>query len=64
MRENLQNMDIQDLQVLLINKNKEFTQAMKMGRRHADLVPIYEGIKEIYNAIVSQKKEYRLANAG
>ena len=57
-------MDIQDLQVLLINKNKEFTQAMKMGRRHADLVPIYEGIKEIYNAIVSQKKEYRLANAG
>ena len=63
MRDNLQNLDIQDLQVLLINKNKEFTEAMKMGRKHAELVPIYEGIKEIYNAIVLQKKGFRLAKA-
>jgi len=63
MPENLEKLDIHDLQVLLINKNKEFTDAMKMGRKHAELVPIYEGIKEIYNAIVSQKKSFSLAKA-
>ena len=59
MQQNLEGLEIHDLQILLINKNREFTDAMKMGKKHKELVPIYEGIKEIYQAITSHKGTLR-----
>jgi hypothetical protein len=59
MQQNLKGLEIHDLQILLINKNREFTDAMKMGKKHKELVPIYEGIKEIYQAITSHKGTLR-----
>lgn len=56
MSNNLDGLELHDLQILLINKNREFTDAMKMGKKHQELVPIYEGIKEIYHAITSRKR--------
>ena len=41
--------------MLLIQKNREFTSAMKAGKKHKELVPIYEGIKAVYNIIVARK---------
>lgn len=63
MQENLEQMEVHDLQILLINKNREFTEAMKMGKKHKELVPIYEGIKAIYSAIVHRKNSYQMATA-
>ena len=61
MQDNLERLEIHDLQMLLINKNKEFTDAMKMGKKHQELVPIYEGIKAIYHAIVERRPGYQTA---
>ncbi len=58
MQETLERLELHDLQILLINKNREFTDAMKMGKKHKELVPIYEGIKEIYQAITTRKVQY------
>jgi hypothetical protein len=58
MQETLNSLELHDLQILLINKNREFTDAMKMGKKHRELVPIYEGIKAIYQAITLRKMEY------
>ena len=53
----LHNLDLHDLQILLINKNREFTEAMRNGKKHKDLLPIYEGIKAIYTAITEYKRQ-------
>jgi hypothetical protein len=55
MQQNFDGLEMHDLQLLLINKNREFTNAMKMGKKHQELVPIYESIKTIYNAITTRK---------
>jgi hypothetical protein len=61
MQQKLDRLDLHDLQVLLINKNKEFTTALKMGKKHQDLVVIYQGIKEIYSTIMERKSPERVA---
>ena len=61
MQQKLDRLDLHDLQVLLINKNREFTTALKMGKKHKDLVEIYQGIKEIYNTIMFKKSTERAA---
>ena len=63
MQENLEGLEMHDLQILLINKNREFTDAMKMGKKHKELLPIYEGIKAIYSAITTHKKPRSMAPA-
>ncbi len=59
MQQKLDRLDLHDLQVLLINKNREFTTALKMGKKHKDLVEIYQGIKEIYSTIMERKAPQR-----
>ena len=61
MQQKLDRLDLHDLQVLLINKNREFTTALKMGKKHQDLVAIYQGIKEIYSTIMERKSPGRVA---
>lgn len=55
MQDNFDGLELHDLQILLINKNREFTDAMKMGKKHQELLPIYEGIKSIYQAMTARK---------
>jgi hypothetical protein len=61
MEEVYQSLDTQDLQLLLINKNREFTDAMKMGKKQKDLLPIFETIKVIYHALCSRRNEFERA---
>lgn len=62
MQQKLDRLDLHDLQVLLINKNREFTTALKMGKNHQDLVKIYQGIKEIYSTIMERKSPDLIAS--
>jgi hypothetical protein len=58
MEETYQRLDTQDIQILLINKNREFTDAMKMGKKQKDLLPIFETIKVLYHELCSRRPEY------
>lgn len=42
---------------LLIAKNREFTSAMKMGKKHHELREIYNEIQEIYKKISTIKSK-------
>lgn len=44
-----------ELHDLLIYRNKEFTQAIKAGKKQEELQSIYEGIQTVYSFIRSQK---------
>lgn len=48
--------DLISLNQLLIEKNKVFTESLKEGRNHSELVNIYGEIREIYDEICSRKK--------
>jgi len=59
MMEQTQGQDLFLLQSLLVRKNKEFTEGMRTGKKHHELMALYNEIKNIYDLIF----QHRLANA-
>ena len=46
------------LSALLIQKNKEFSKAMKSKRPYAELVELFADIKAVYKEIVNKKESF------
>lgn len=47
----LENLNTEELQVLLIAKNKEFTHAIRSRTPHREMIPLYDSLKELYSAL-------------
>lgn len=43
------------LQSLLVRKNKEFTDGMRTGKKHHELLALYNEIKHLYDLIFQQR---------
>jgi len=55
MKENIQGQDLFLLQSLLVRKNREFTEGMRTGKKHHELVALYNEIKNIYDLIFQKR---------
>jgi hypothetical protein len=55
MQRELEYLDYFELHTLLINKNKEFTDSIKAGKKHNELQAIYKSIHEVYAELRSRK---------
>jgi len=63
MLENIQGNELYILQSLLIRKNREFTDGMRLGKKHQELVSLYDEIKRIYDRIFQMKMQTRFTDA-
>ncbi len=55
MQQEFEQLDYFELHTLLINKNKEFTDAIKAGKKHNELRSIYNVIHEVYTTLRSRQ---------
>jgi hypothetical protein len=55
MQQNFEQLDYFELHALLIDKNKEFTNAIKAGKKHNELRSIYNDIHEVYTTLRSRQ---------
>ena len=46
-----------ELHALLVDKNKEFTDGIKAGKKHNELQAIYNSISEVYLELRSRKSQ-------
>lgn len=53
--------ELLELTALLIDTNRQFTDALKARRPHAELVEIYDQIQAIYNQITHLKERDKIA---
>jgi len=60
---NQREFEMMELAALLIDTNKQFTNALKAKRPHTELVEIYSQIKEIYNQINCLKEQQTMVAA-
>jgi hypothetical protein len=56
MTENVSGQDLFLLQSLLVRKNREFTEGMRTGKKHHELLQLYNEIKNIYDLIFQQRQ--------
>jgi len=57
MHHEFQHLDYFELHALLVNKNKEFTEGIKAGKKHSELQAIYNSIHEVFTELRSRKQE-------
>ena len=58
MHPELEHLDYFELHSLLIEKNKEFTEGLKAGKKHIELRSIYNSIQDVYILLRSRKECY------
>ena len=46
-----------ELHTLLVDKNKEFTDGIKAGKKHNELQAIYNSINQVYTELRSRKSQ-------
>ena len=56
MQHEFEQLDYFELHSLLIDKNKEFTDAIKSGKKHNELRSIYNVIHEVYTTLRSRQR--------
>jgi hypothetical protein len=56
MFESLRNEDLLELSALFVEKNKEFTDALKAGKSRTTLDVIYEDITALHDALIELKQ--------
>ena len=50
-------LDYFELHALLIDKNKEFTEGIKAGKKHIELQALYNSIRQVYTELRSRKMQ-------
>lgn len=55
MHHELAHLDYFELHALLIDKNKEFTNGIKAGKKHTELQSLYDSIQQVYTELRSRK---------
>ena len=60
MQQDIEQLDYFELHSLLINKNKEFTDAIKAGKKHTELRSIYTAINEVYITLRSRQSQSQM----
>ena len=55
MHHEFDHLDYFELHALLIDKNKEFTEGIKAGKKHTELQVLYNSIHQVYTEIRSRK---------
>lgn len=55
MHHEFDNLDYFELHALLIDKNKEFTDGIKAGKKHTELQALYNSIHKVYTELRSRK---------
>ncbi|HYH16874.1 MAG TPA: hypothetical protein VD794_16695 [Flavisolibacter sp.] len=55
MQHEFENLNYFELHTLLVNKNREFTDGLKAGKKHAELQVLYNSIHEVYTELRSRK---------
>ena len=61
MQQDFERLDYFELHSLLINKNKEFTDAIKAGKKHNELRSIYTTIHEVYTTLRSRQPQIQMS---
>lgn len=56
MTENVYGQDLFLLQSLLVRKNREFTEGMRTGKKHHELLQLYNEIRNLYDLIFQQRQ--------
>lgn len=55
MQREFENLDYFELHTLLVNKNREFTDGLKAGKKHSELQGLYNSIHEVYTELRTRK---------